>query len=68
MIKRQRGIFNTQERKTAIKEIITYLNTVYPASATGIYLRASAAQPAVQNYSPEAGFNGRTWEAAWLDV
>jgi ABC-type transport system substrate-binding protein len=68
LIKRQRGIFNAQERKAAIKEIITYLNTVYPASATGIYLRASAAQSTVQGYSPEAGFNGRTWETAWLDV
>jgi hypothetical protein len=68
MIKKQRGIFNVQERKAAIRDIIIYLNDVYPASALGLYSSLSAALPRVQNYAPEAGFNGRTYESVWLDV
>jgi ABC-type transport system substrate-binding protein len=68
LIKRQRGIFNAQERKGVIKEIVTHLNDVYPASATAIYSNVSGAQPTVQNYAPEAGFNGRTYEQVWLDT
>ncbi len=69
MIDKQRVMFNTEERKAFVKQIVDYaadhVATVSPASAVGGLL---AVKPTVRDHIPESTiFAGRQCEWLWLE-
>lgn len=66
MIDKQRTIFDDAQRKTAIREIITYLIDRSPATLPGNRYFQEAVQARVQNQAPEYFLNGRQYQSVWL--
>lgn len=68
LIEKQRLIFNLQERKAAVKEIILYMIENHPAViGSGRYF-LNGVKPYVRNFFPEWYLNGRQYEQVWLDL
>jgi peptide/nickel transport system substrate-binding protein len=70
MIDRQRTIFDVNQRKAAVKEVLTYLIQNAPYTGSSARNQLSAAQPKVKNFAPEnLGYvHGFIYEQVWLDV
>lgn len=68
MIDRQGAMFNLQERKALVKEIIRYYIENGASTIPVLYWALNAAKPHVRNYMPEQIIFGRIYEHLWLDV
>jgi ABC-type transport system substrate-binding protein len=68
MIDRQRGIFQRDQRKAAVRDINLYLIDKHPGVIVANRLFLNAAQPNVRNFFPELHPNGRAWEGIWIDA
>ena len=66
MIDKQVGIFEEQQRKAAVKEIIKYMIDHSPSTvgANPYYLHGIL--PKVRGYSPEHGLDGWQYQSVWL--
>ena len=66
MINKQEAIFDEQQRKAAIKDIIKYMIDHGPSTvgANPSYLHGT--QPKVQDYAPEHGLDGWQYQSVWL--
>lgn len=68
MIDKQRSLFDAQQRKAAIREIIAYANDHFPGVLGAGRLWLNAVKPYVRAFSPEFWLNGRQYEQVWLDI
>jgi ABC-type transport system substrate-binding protein len=68
MIDNQRRIFDVQQRKAAIREIITYMIDSVPRSFGVGRLELFAAQPEVRGYIADSYVAGAQYENVWLDT
>jgi ABC-type transport system substrate-binding protein len=70
MIERQRTIFNAQQRKTAVKEVLTYLIENAPHVGWCGRYTPNAFQSPVKDWAPEApsAVWGNQYEHVWLDT
>lgn len=68
MIDRQRGLFNVQERKAFVREIILYMMDVSPYTTPYHPLWLNATTPRLRDYTPERHIQGRQYERLWLDT
>jgi hypothetical protein len=70
MIDRQRSIFDLQQRRAAVKEVLTYLIQNAPYTGSSARNQLSTAQPKVKNFAPEnLGYvHGFIYEQVWMDA
>jgi peptide/nickel transport system substrate-binding protein len=69
MIERQRRLFNPQERKTFVKEILTYLIQNAPNTTACTRDQLNAMQIYVKDIAPVGGRTpGHQYEKVWFDV
>lgn len=68
MIDKQRTIFNFEERKAAVREIILYMMGDGPVVHYAIDYILSATKPTVRNYFPEYYLQGSQYDQVWLDT
>jgi peptide/nickel transport system substrate-binding protein len=66
MIDKQRGIFDQNEQKTALREILLYAIDHVPILIPTNGYTLNAVRPRVQAYAPEHDLNGRQYEWIWL--
>jgi peptide/nickel transport system substrate-binding protein len=67
MIDRQRITFDVQQRKSQVREILTYMLENHPGVITsGVYI-LNALNPKLRGYSPENVMVGRQYRQVWLD-
>lgn len=67
LIDKQRTIFNFQERKKAVQDVLRYLIENAPGSGFANPYILSAWKPYVRGFTPESRFNGRQYEDVWFD-
>lgn len=68
MIDRQRTIFNIQQRKAAVKEIVSYMADHSPGVVVANRYYLNGLSPRVRGHVPEFYLNGRQYESVWLDT
>lgn len=68
MIDQQRTIFNIQQRKAAVREIILYMIENGPSVIPANRFFLTAAKPMVRDLAPEFYMKGRQYEWVWLDT
>jgi peptide/nickel transport system substrate-binding protein len=68
MIDRQRAIFDANQRKTAIRDIVMYYIENGPGCIPANRLFLNAVKPTVRNYAPEFYMFGNQYEQIWLDT
>jgi peptide/nickel transport system substrate-binding protein len=70
LIDKQRGIFDVQQRRTAVKEALTYLMEHAPYTGWVGTSFLNAAQNKVKGFAPEhrSRFRGNQYEYIWLDA
>jgi peptide/nickel transport system substrate-binding protein len=67
LIDRQRGIFDVQQRKAAIREIILYMMDNHPSTIPAGRLHLNGINPRLRGFAPQFYMNGRQFEKIWLD-
>jgi peptide/nickel transport system substrate-binding protein len=68
MIDKHRAIFNFEERKKAVQEVITYMMQDGPVVHYAIDYYLSAVKPQVRNYLAEYYLQGQQYDDVWLDL
>jgi peptide/nickel transport system substrate-binding protein len=68
MIDKQQTIFDAKQRKTAVKQIVTYMIDHGPSTIGANLFFLYGVKPRVQGYAPEHGLNGRQYQWIWLDT
>lgn len=68
MIDRQRAIFDPQERKALVKEIVRYMIDHVPSAMPSNRYFLNAVNPKIRDYVPEYWMYGRQYEWIWLDT
>jgi peptide/nickel transport system substrate-binding protein len=70
LIDKQRAIFNLQERRGVVKEILTHLIQNAPYTGWGANAYLNAAQPRLKEFFPEhrSRWRANLYESMWLDV
>ena len=66
MIDKQRTIFDEQQRKALVKQIVLYCLDHVPSVIPANRYFLQALQPRVQNHAPEYYLNGRQYQSVWL--
>jgi peptide/nickel transport system substrate-binding protein len=66
MIDKQRTIFDTTQRKAAVKAIVLYMIDHAPTTIGANRFFLYGVRPGVQNHKPEYFLNGRQYESIWL--
>ena len=66
MIDKQRGIFDEQQRKAVVKQLLIYLIDHCPSTIPANRFFLQAVSPRVQGFSPEYFLNGRQYQDVWL--
>jgi peptide/nickel transport system substrate-binding protein len=67
MIDKQRTMFDEQQRKAAVREILLYAIDHVPILLPANGYTLNAVNPKVQGYAPEHDLNGRQYEWIWLN-
>jgi hypothetical protein len=68
MIDKQRAIFNFEERKKAVQDVILYMMQDGPVTHYAIDYYLSATKPTVRNYLAEYYLQGSQYDDVWLDI
>jgi peptide/nickel transport system substrate-binding protein len=68
MIDKQRTVFDLTQRKSAIREIVSYYAENGPGSVPANRLFLNALRSTVRNYAPEFYMFGNQYEQIWLDT
>lgn len=68
MIDRQRTLFDLQQRKALVREMVLYLIDHCPGVVGSNRLFLNAVKPQVRNYTPEFHIHGAQYETVWLDT
>jgi peptide/nickel transport system substrate-binding protein len=68
MIDRQRSIFDSAQRKAAVKEILLHMIDNGPTTIPSNRFFLTAAKPQIQDLDPEFYIRGSQYEKVWLDV
>jgi len=66
MIDKQRTIFDSTQRKAAVKAIVMYMLDHAPMTIGANRFFLYAVRPGVENHNPEYFLNGRQYESVWL--
>lgn len=67
-IDRQRTIFDLQQRRAAVREIVVYLAEHFPGVVPSARYLLNAVKRQIRDYAPEFWLQGRQYEWVWLDV
>ncbi len=68
MIDKQQTIFDDQQRKAAVKEIILYALDHGPTTVGCNLYYLDGTKPKVEGYAPEHALNGRQYQWIWLNA
>lgn len=68
MIDQQRAVFDEQQRKGLVKQIVLYLIDHGVSTVPSGRLFLNGVQTRVQGYSPEYWLNGRQYQSIWLSA
>lgn len=68
MIDRQRTLFDLQQRRVAVREIVAYMMERSPGVIISNRYFLNGLSPRVRDYAPEFFINGRQYEWVWLDT
>lgn len=68
MIDRQKVIFDSQQRKALIREILVYMIENSPGIIPTRFYKLNGVNPRLQNFAPEAFVHGQQYERLWLDT
>jgi ABC-type transport system substrate-binding protein len=66
MIDKQRSIFDQQQRKAAVQEIVRYMVDHVPSTIMSNRYYLNGVKPTIKNYAPEFYMNGRQYESIWF--
>jgi peptide/nickel transport system substrate-binding protein len=68
MIDKQRTIFDVNQRKAFVKEMLTYMIDKWPGAVFTGYFALNATKPTVRGFIPEFRMHGAQYEQIWLDA
>jgi peptide/nickel transport system substrate-binding protein len=68
MIDKQRAIFDSSQRKAAVRDIVMYALNKNPMTIGANRFFLYAVRPGVENHNPEYFLNGRQYESVWLSA
>jgi peptide/nickel transport system substrate-binding protein len=68
LIDRQRTLFDAQQRRAAVKEIVGYMMEHTPNVVPSGRYMLTAINPRIRGYTPEFFMFGRQYESVWLDA
>jgi peptide/nickel transport system substrate-binding protein len=67
MADRQRAIFDLNQRKAAVKEILMHMINTWPSTGMTSAYALNATKRNVRGFAPELWFNGHQYQGVWLD-
>lgn len=67
MVDKQRTIFDVNQRKAAVKDILRYMIDNAPGAVFTERFFLNAAKPQVRNFTPEFWLHGAQYHQVWLD-
>jgi peptide/nickel transport system substrate-binding protein len=67
MIDKQQTMFDAQQRKAAVRDIVLYMIDHGPSTIGANLFFLYGVKPKVHGYAPEHGLNGRQYQWIWLD-
>jgi peptide/nickel transport system substrate-binding protein len=68
MIDRQRTIFNAEQRKAAVKEIVRYWTEKGPGMGVGLRWYLSGTKPTLRDHAAEFYMFGTQYDQVWVDA
>lgn len=68
MIDKQRTLFNTEERRAQVKEIVRFMAENAPLVSATLVSTLTVAKAKVRGYSPDSIINGRIYQFVWLEA